>query len=115
MADNIIAALITFGAALLAWLGGRATAMANAKNTDVKTITELSEEVRKLVADRVKDRSKIDELETRLDDVERKNFYLWRYASALVDGWGKTEAPPAPPKELESDPELIKMFKGKKK
>ncbi len=69
--DNYIGALLAFAGIILSFVGGRETAKASALNTNVQSITELSEELRTLSTDRRKDREFIDALEKRTEKVEK--------------------------------------------
>lgn len=55
--------------------------------------------------------NEIDELRTMLRDNDRRNRITWGYMILLVEGYKENNlVPPNPPKELETDPELMRLI-----
>lgn len=110
-------------ASIISFIGGLATSRANASAVDVKTFRDLVEQVQALSDDLrkvKKDASdEIGKMRDEFDKLEDKNSVLWQYVYAMIEYMGKQGVEPLqPPKELESDPKLMKMLiemrKGKK-
>lgn len=60
--------------------------------------------------------NEIDELRTTIRDSERRNRITWGYMIVLVEGYKVNNiVPPDPPKELETDPELMRLINSIKK
>lgn len=77
-------------AAVLAFIGGLATAKANAQNINVQTIASLSKQLNDLVEDRRKDRELIDALQNRADDTDDLRDYVkeilaWLESNGIKD------------------------------
>lgn len=57
--------------------------------------------------------NEIDELRTMIRDNDRRNRITWGYMILLVEGYKENNiVPPNPPKELETDPELMRLIRS---
>lgn len=60
--------------------------------------------------------NEIDELRTTVRDSDRRNRITWGYMIVLVEGYKVNNiVPPDPPKELETDPELMRLINSIKR
>lgn len=105
--DNITGAVVAFIAAVLTFLAGRATSKANANAVDVETF-------QKLVAKVENQTETLYKLRDDLMLVKSSNRALWEYVYELIDFIkSKGHIPPNPPEDLDTNPKLIKLLKGK--
>lgn len=60
--------------------------------------------------------NEIDELRTTVRESDRRNRITWGYMIVLVEGYKENNiVPPDPPKELETDPELMRLINSIKR
>jgi hypothetical protein len=86
----------------------------NRKRRD-EALEALSSHVAALQAQSVKDTRDRDEMRKKMGEMDTRYRILWQYVIALLEHMQKHELEPlAPPKELESDPEIMRIF-GRKK
>jgi vesicle coat complex subunit len=108
----------TIIAAVISFIGGLATSRANATAINIKTFQDLVTQVQALSIDLKKAREEssleIENVRDELDRLDDKNRALWQYVYALIEAFGRGDKePPRPPKELESDPKLMKILNAK--
>jgi hypothetical protein len=101
-------------ASIISFIGGLATSRANASAVNVKTFQDLIAQVQALSTDlkiaRQEASDEIEKVRDELDRLDDKNRVLWQYVYALIEQVSRHEHPLKPPKELESDPKLMKMI-----
>jgi len=57
--------------------------------------------------------NEIEDLRKAMHESDRRNRITWGYMIVLVEGYKEYGIiPPAPPKELETDPELMRLIKS---
>jgi outer membrane murein-binding lipoprotein Lpp len=100
---------------IISFIGGLATSRANASAVDIRTFRELVAEVQALSSDLRKVKKDAgEEMEKVHDEIEKlddKNRVLWQYVYSLIEHMGRNNVDPLqPPRELESDPKLMKML-----
>lgn len=99
-----IAAITMIVVALISWNGGKA----QRANTHADTIIDLTTQVQQFSKD-------LTDIRKQVGEIEHKNQVLWQYVYALLEQLKKNKiAPIKPPAELESDPQIIKIFKRTK-
>jgi hypothetical protein len=85
--------------------GNRILSRANANAVDIKSLQDLSKRVEEQA-------ESIHEIQTKFLALDKKISIMWQYIYALVEQIRKLKKKPIPPpKELESDPILVKLFK----
>ena len=96
--------ILAFVGVVLSFLGGWATSRANTNAINVKTFQELVNQVQDISDELVK-------VKSNMSAMDGKNRVLWQYVYALIENsLGHKVVPPDPPKELESDPRLMKIL-----
>ena len=110
---EIFIALIAGG--ILGFIGNRAINKAQVRSIDAHSVIDLTRQVAELSEKLVKTNEHIAKNSERIDKVESKMAAMWTYIYKLVEYIRKHKLiPPQPPKELESDPMIIKLFKHTK-
>lgn len=104
MEANVVIALITAGATIIASLvafhAGRAGRLA--QNADA--LIDLQNQTQKL-------NDEVSSIKQKLDSINHKNSVLWKYIYALVEQLKINNITPvSPPAELDTDPHLISLF-----
>ena len=104
--DNI-GAIVAFIVAVLTFVAGRATSKANANAVDIDTFHKLVERVENQSLSLIKIRED-------LLVVKSSNRALWEYVYELIDFIkSKGHVPPNPPEDLDTNPKLVKLLRGK--
>jgi hypothetical protein len=100
-----IAAIAMIIVSLISWNGGKA----QRANTHADTIIDLTTQVQQFSKD-------LAVLRNQVSDIEHKNQVLWQYVYTLLEQLKKNRITPIkPPVELESDPQIIKIFSKRAK
>jgi hypothetical protein len=101
----IIGAVGVIATALLAFHRGKGLEKSQQSSVDIKSIIELSKEVRELHGNFIA-------LQNKVDKMEDKIRVMWQYIYALIGQLNDNKISPiAPPAELDSDPVLMKLLK----
>jgi hypothetical protein len=114
MEPTILVAIIGAAVGLLTFHGSRAINKANKNMIEADTLGKLSSQIIDLQGKYNALHSDQIKLKNDIEKIDDKNRVLWQYVYALIEQIKKKKLTPIkPPIELESDPRLMKLLRGK--